>query len=152
VRGELRVEMKTCQLNTAGAFPKSFSQRCIGCGAATRTTTHVTHRNCQLLHTYTAEHSSDAPSQCTKESLFNMTPPLCYANPDCPSTHHLPLIPIMHRPGSQHAKHTYAKPLVYPVICNTSMCHSVLSRVGRGMPAITPLGHPKRSCNVLHTG
>jgi hypothetical protein len=57
VRGELRVEMKdwqTCQLNTAGGFPKSFR-----CGAATRTTTHVTHRNCQLLHS-TAEHSSDA--------------------------------------------------------------------------------------------
>jgi hypothetical protein len=152
VRGELRVEMKTCQLNTAGESRSPSARGALGVELPQEPPQHTSHTATASFYS-TAEHSSDATSQCTKESLFNMTPPLCYANPDdCPSTHHLPLILIMHRPGSQHAKHTYAKPLVYPVICNTSMCHSVLSRVGRGMPAITPLGHPKRSCNVLHTG
>ena len=106
--GELRVEMKhwqTCQLNTAGGIPEVLEMWSCHKNHHTRHTPQL-----QLLPcTYTAEHSSDATSQCTKESLFNMTPPLCYANPDCPSTHHLPLILIMHPPGSHHAKHTYAK-------------------------------------------
>lgn len=54
-----------------------------------------------------------------------MTPPLCYADPGCHSSTNPSIVTSLCSSSfSLCQKHTY-KTLVYPVMCDTSTCHSV---------------------------
>jgi hypothetical protein len=68
-----------------------------------------------------------ATSQEIEESLYNMTPPLCYADPGRPSTTNHYRLQHYARPHARHAKCKTYKTIVYPVMCDTSTCYSVLS-------------------------
>lgn len=104
----------------ANSTPKSLSTRRIRCPQ--EHTTHVTHLNCSFYTIHSqSTHLMCLVSQCTEESLFNTTPPLCYANPDLP-IHPLPFPSLLCTLLFPSCQTHICKTLVYPVICNASMC------------------------------